>query len=275
MTSPACKSCCQLAQKARSQESTNLAVMQSLCNITGLLSANDYEILCDATTGVPILLVPTFADDGSISAVNAYNLDGTAYVGDVTTLKSCDDMTAIDTAVHAEDTAHVSGDFGVQILSKRTDTAASSAVADGRYATLNTDSTGRLWTTTTVLNAAGASAVNIQDGGNSITVDGAVAQALSEGTGHYAAVAFGSIGAAYATLLTNAVALRYLKVQNATDAAVVISLDAGSTDFMRLGPGEKEVIDLAAAGVKVSTDISQKRESGAPTTGDLYVSAIS
>lgn len=43
-----------------------------------------------------------------------------------------------------EDAAHSDGDVGVMILTKRTDTAASSAGTDGDYATLNTDSAGRL-----------------------------------------------------------------------------------------------------------------------------------
>jgi hypothetical protein len=45
----------------------------------------------------------------------------------------------------AEDAAHASGDTGVAILTKRTDSAASSAGTDGDYATLNTDASGRLW----------------------------------------------------------------------------------------------------------------------------------
>lgn len=45
----------------------------------------------------------------------------------------------------AEDAAHASGDVGVEMLSKRTDTAASSAGTDGDYATVNTDSLGHLW----------------------------------------------------------------------------------------------------------------------------------
>lgn len=45
----------------------------------------------------------------------------------------------------AEDAAHTSGDVGVAVLTKRTDSAASSAGTDGDYATLNTDNTGRLW----------------------------------------------------------------------------------------------------------------------------------
>lgn len=45
----------------------------------------------------------------------------------------------------AEDAAHTSGDTGVMVLSKRTDTPASSAGTDGDYATVNTDSLGHVW----------------------------------------------------------------------------------------------------------------------------------
>lgn len=58
----------------------------------------------------------------------------------------------------AEDSAHVSGDIGTEMLSVRRDTPVSGTSADGDYATINTDADGRLYT-------------NIHDGGNSITVD--------------------------------------------------------------------------------------------------------
>lgn len=45
----------------------------------------------------------------------------------------------------AEDAPHASGDVGVELLTKRTDAAASSAGTDGDYATLNSDALGRLW----------------------------------------------------------------------------------------------------------------------------------
>lgn len=48
-------------------------------------------------------------------------------------------------ATFAEDAAHTTGDLGIQILTKRTDSAATSAGTDGDYATLNTDNTGRVW----------------------------------------------------------------------------------------------------------------------------------
>lgn len=61
----------------------------------------------------------------------------------------------------AEDTAHVSGDIGTEMLAVRRDTPISGTSADGDYSTINTDANGRLYT-------------QIHDGGNSITVDGAV-----------------------------------------------------------------------------------------------------
>lgn len=45
----------------------------------------------------------------------------------------------------AEDAAHASGDVGIEMLAKRTDTAASSAGTDGDYTTVNSDSLGHLW----------------------------------------------------------------------------------------------------------------------------------
>lgn len=69
----------------------------------------------------------------------------------------------------AEDTAHVTGDIGTEMLSVRRDTPVSGTSADGDYATINTDADGRLY-------------VNIHDGGNSITVDGTVAVSSVAGT---------------------------------------------------------------------------------------------
>lgn len=53
--------------------------------------------------------------------------------------------TAAGSLGKAEDAAHASGDTGVAILAKRTDTAASSSATDGDYVTVNSDSLGHLW----------------------------------------------------------------------------------------------------------------------------------
>lgn len=136
---------------------------------------------------------------------------------------------ATGTTQYAEDTAHVSGDMGIEMLAVRRNTLAASTDTDGDYSSLSVNTVGALYvhvnntvtvsatdldirdlshtqdsvrigdgtdlaTVTaagelnvlstaqpgvdigdvTVNNAGGAAAVNIQDGGNSITVDGAV-----------------------------------------------------------------------------------------------------
>lgn len=52
---------------------------------------------------------------------------------------------AITGLLKLEDEAHTSGDAGVLALTRRIDTAASSANASGDYSTINTDSLGKLW----------------------------------------------------------------------------------------------------------------------------------
>ncbi len=108
----------------------------------------------------------------------------------------------------AEDAAHSSGDSGMEMLAVRQDTIANSTSADGDYGTLKINSVGRIYTSTTIdaalpagtnaigklsandgvdigdvtiNNASGGSAVNIQDGGNSITVDGTVTASIAAG----------------------------------------------------------------------------------------------
>lgn len=55
--------------------------------------------------------------------------------------------TASNNLGKAEDAAHASGDVGVAFLGVRRDTAASGAGTDGDYATVNLDSTGKVWVT--------------------------------------------------------------------------------------------------------------------------------
>jgi hypothetical protein len=117
---------------------------------------------------------------------------------------------------YAEDSSHVSGDIGTMSLAVRRDTPTSGTSADGDYATLNVDSTGRLYVnvgTVTVtatdldirdlthvsdsvklgdgtdfiaINADGS--LNITDNGGSLTVDGTVA-ATQSGTWNIGTVA--------------------------------------------------------------------------------------
>lgn len=75
-----------------------------------------------------------------------------------------------------EDTVHVSGDKLTLAGAVRRDTAASGASADGDRATLNVNSVGRLWTSTTVDSALPAGTNNIGD------VDVLTLPALAAGT---------------------------------------------------------------------------------------------
>lgn len=63
----------------------------------------------------------------------------------------------------AEDAAHADGDTGVAMLAVRRDTAAVGSGTDGDYSTLNVNSTGRLYTATTIDAALPAGTNNIGD----------------------------------------------------------------------------------------------------------------
>ena len=67
---------------------------------------------------------------------------------------------------HAEDSSHTSTDKGIMPLAVRNDTLAALAGTDGDYAPLQVNSTGALF-------------VTIDDGGNTITIDGTVTADLS------------------------------------------------------------------------------------------------
>lgn len=66
-----------------------------------------------------------------------------------------------------EDSAHTSGDAGLHMLTVRQDTLAASTDADGDYASLKTDSLGRLWTNAVL---SGDVADDAADSGNPIKV---------------------------------------------------------------------------------------------------------
>jgi hypothetical protein len=101
-------------------------------------------------------------------------------------------LTGSTSGVYAEDTAHVSGDKAVAILTKRTDTAASSADTTEDYATLNTDSLGKLWVTGTQLEDV---AHTTGDKGVFVLSKRTDTAASSAGTdGDYAAVNSDSLG---------------------------------------------------------------------------------
>lgn len=89
-----------------------------------------------------------------VKASTQVTLTSTAYkyqansVGSVSTaITSIVPGTGATNLGKAEDAAHASGDVGIEILAKRTDSPASSASTDGDYATVNEDANGNLWST--------------------------------------------------------------------------------------------------------------------------------
>lgn len=76
---------------------------------------------------------------------------------------STEDLAELIAAQKAEDAAHASGDKGVMALVVRKDTAAALAGADGDYAPLEVDASGRLWVNIGAMVALPAGTNNIGD----------------------------------------------------------------------------------------------------------------
>lgn len=136
-------------------------------------------------------------------ATNGLDVDVTRVSGNVAVT-----LAAGATAIaKAEDVASADADVGVPAMAIRKATPANTSGTDGDYEMLQM-SAGRLWASATIdaalpagtnaigklaandgvdvgdvtiNNASGASAVNIQDGGNSITVDGTVTASIAAG----------------------------------------------------------------------------------------------
>ncbi len=90
------------------------------------------------------------------------------------------------------------------------------------------------------------------------------------------AVAFGSITNAYVTLFTPAATTKMLQMRNNTNAAVSVSMDAGSTTNYTLDAGDALSLDLLANSLKmVATAIQVKYAVGAPTSGSFRINGVS
>jgi hypothetical protein len=125
--------------------------------------------------------------------------DGTAVLSVTGGVLDVNANVTFDAQYQVDDAAGAT-DFGLNVLVVRDDALTTLTPVDGDYVSLRVGSTGALWTTftnttiavtqsgtwvlgansgvdigdVTINNGAGAAAVNIQDGGNSITVDGTV-----------------------------------------------------------------------------------------------------
>jgi len=89
-------------------------------------------------------------------------------------------------------------------------------------------------------------------------------------------VAFGSVAVGYGTL-QGPIAGRgvCLLIANSLNAGIVISLDGGTTDFLRLPASTSFTIDLGANGVEFSGTVSIKQDgAGAPSSGFISCGVI-
>lgn len=107
----------------------------------------------------------------------------------------------------AEDSAHASGDTGVAVLAKRTDTPASSAGTDGDYATINQDSLGHLWSREGFApayenNTTGKAIVEESYSTTRVTADGQI-KASAGFVRHISFAATGTVTAGTITLYNN------------------------------------------------------------------------
>ena len=119
---------------------------------------------------------------------------------------------------YVEDSAHTNEDVGVTILTKRTNTAASSAGTDGDYATLNTDFYGKLWTTGTHLEDSAH--VSTHEGNFVLSVVNNSADVLAA-QGDYAPIASNTKGAVFVDV--------YKDMQASTAQGLLKSEDGAST----------------------------------------------
>ncbi len=89
------------------------------------------------------------------------------------------------------------------------------------------------------------------------------------------AVAFGSITNSFATIFTPTAATKIIFMRNNTNAAVSVSMDAGSTTNFTFDAGDQIAIDFIGNGLLAATSAIQiKYAVGAPTSGSFRVNGV-
>jgi hypothetical protein len=86
-------------------------------------------------------------------------------------------------------------------------------------------------------------------------------------------VAFGSVGGSYAAALTPGSSIIEIEINNDTDAAIVVSFDAGTTDHWRIPFKEARIFTFRNNFRNQSAAIHIKHEGVAPTEGNVYLMA--
>lgn len=137
----------------------------------------------------------------------------------------------------AEDAAHTTGDVGTMALAVRRDTAASSAGTDGDYATLNTNSSGKLWVASEIISgqaaitggagavAAGTPRMTLASDDPAVATLGAVADAAAT------AGSTGSLSAKLRLATTQLDAIKTAAEKKADDIPVAITRSNNTTAY--------------------------------------------
>lgn len=145
--------------------------------------------LCDPGTFLPVKVYYGYAENDTLLTLTANNADGTEYTGDISLLVVCGGGgggggggTNVNASQAGSWTVNVVQPVTAEVSGTVPISAASLPLPAGAATAANQLPNGH---DVTVDNGPGAAAVNIQDGGNSITVDGSFAPAsdtLSTGT---------------------------------------------------------------------------------------------
>ena len=178
--------------------------------------------------------------------------------------------TAATSLGKAEDAAHASGDTGVAVWSVRRDTAATGTSADGDYASLNTDSTGHLWTRIGLALPAGTNVIG--DVGLSGRTTGGLTLHRRLSTGTDSTNVKNAAGQLFWGFVTNTNAsARYIKFYNSASAP---TLGSGTPILTFLvPPGSSGLQITAEQGLAFSTGIGYTLSTGATDADAVTVAA--
>lgn len=98
MARDVCDICCQPGQLGLGVDVYRTTQLRILCGILAAVDALDpegtnlrfdWELLCNPADGSPVLWRAQYTTAGVVGPITAFNLDGTAYVGDIDDLVSC------------------------------------------------------------------------------------------------------------------------------------------------------------------------------------------
>lgn len=210
------------------------------------------------------------------------------------------DFVATRFGVYAEDSIHVSGDFGVQALGVANPLLNAATSAPGDYSFLSVGNRGNLLNTPVFDSdlANGLSPIRREDtafaAADSVMMIGAVNVrnrtafnstqgdvtplgvddygGLIPGTFAMGTAVEGSLATpttTYQTLITNAAIRQHISVYNGSDRVIALSSD-GTNAFAFVGAGATETIYLAQSGLHAVTNISCKAMVSNSTTGTVY-----